>query len=31
MCEMEEMMMWQCIIGADVFARIMTRASIWLV
>jgi len=22
MCEMEEMMMWQCLIGVDVFARI---------
>jgi len=23
-CEMEEMLMWQCLIGADKFARIMT-------
>jgi len=29
-CEMEEMMTWQCLIGVDVFARIMTRVSILL-
>jgi len=29
-CEMGEMMTWQCLIGADKFARIMTHVSIWL-
>ena len=28
MCEMEEMMTWQCLIGVDVFARINAT---WLV
>jgi len=30
MCEMEEMMTWQCLIGHFGECMIMTRVSIWL-